>query len=300
MSEAQPLISIITAVYNGQAFVSETIASVLDQTYRNWEYWIVDDGSTDGTTDLVLHAVRSHPENIHYLEHPGHLNQGLCASRNLALSRARGKYIAIIDADDVWYPQKLAEQTAIAARFPHAGLIYGRSQYWHSWNSASPTADHVPELVPGNRLYEPPQLLALNHPLGSFGSPCPSDLLIDRELFVSLGGFEKSFDRVHSQSEDLAFLAKLYLAAPSYVSTQCWDRYRIHRNSMWATGERTGAAEVGRRVYFDWAREYLLSHQVTSPEIWRLWRRQSRRYRHPVLYRIGKAAGCLTRAFTNR
>lgn len=295
----QPLVSVITAVYNGEAFLKEAIASVVMQDYANWEYWIVDDGSVDVTTEIALEAARKHPDCIHYLEHAGHRNRGLCASRNLALSKTRGKYIAILDGDDVWHPTKLSEQVAIAKQFPAAGLIYGRSEYWHSWNGdpGATTRDHVPELVAGERLYEPPELLKLNYPLGPFGTPCPSDLLINREVFSGLGRFEESFDRVQSHYEDIAFLAKLYLACPVYVSNRCWDRYRIHADSMWATGERTKIAEVGRRTYFEWVREYFLSHNVTDKEIWRLWDRQTLRYRHPVLYGFERAKGRLRRMF---
>lgn len=299
MPEEQPLVSIIMAVYNGEAFLSDTIASVLAQDYRNWEYWIVDDGSTDRTTSLLLEAVRAHPDRIHYLEHPAHQNRGLCTSRNLALSRSRGKYLAILDADDVWLPAKLSEQIAIANQYPQAGLIYGRSEYWHSWSSDSRSGevDHIPELAPGDRLYQRAELLALNYPFGPWGSPCPSDVLVNRELFVSLGGFEESFDQIQSQYEDIAFLAKLYLAAPVYVSNQCWDRYRIHANSMWATGKRTGTAELGRRAYFCWARDYFQSLNITSPEVWRLWRRQTLRYRHPTLYHLQRAFNRVNRQF---
>lgn len=297
----QPLVSIITAVYNGEAFLKETIEGVLSQQYSNWEYWIVDDGSTDGTTGIVLNAAAEYPDRIHFLEHPGHQNRGLCASRNLALSNSSGKFLAVLDADDVWAPEKLSEQISIAQRFPHAGLIYGRSEYWYSWsgNSQDHEKDHVPELVPGDRLYAPPQLLELNYPLGRFGTPCPSDLLIERELFVSLGGFEESFDRFQSQYEDIAFLAKLYLAAPVYVSSRCWDRYRIRADSMWASGQRTGTTELGRRAYFEWAREYFLSNNVTSREVWRLWRRQTLRYRYPLLYSLQRVGSRLRRIFVS-
>lgn len=293
----QPLVSILTAVYNGEAFLSEAIAAVLTQDARSWELWIVNDGSTDATSNIARGAAGVHPDRVHYLEHPNNRNRGLCASRNLALSHARGKYIAILDADDVWHPTKLTEQIAIAQQFPTAGLVYGRSEYWHSWSGDPQEAakDHVPALAPGDRLYQPPDLLVLTYPLGPFGAPCPSDLLIDRELLCSLGGFEESFDRVQSHYEDIAFLTKLYLAAPVYVSNRCWDRYRIHSNSIWAAGERTGATARGRRAYFEWAQDYLRSHQVSNEEIWRLWRCGTFRYRHPVLHLFARAGRRLRR-----
>ena len=166
-----PLVSILTSVLNGEAFLEESIAAVLAQDERSWEHWIVNDGSTDRTSNIALEAAAAHPDSIHYLEHPDSSNHGLCASRNLALSHARGKYIAILDADDVWHPTKLREQIVLARQFPHAGLIYGRSEYWHSWSRDPRDAgkDCVPVLAPGDRLYQPPDLLALTYPLGQFG-----------------------------------------------------------------------------------------------------------------------------------
>jgi glycosyltransferase involved in cell wall biosynthesis len=298
----QPLISIITAVYNGESFFAETVSAVLGQNYLNWEYWIVNDGSTDSSAAIAREAVRANPDRIHYIEHHGGINRGLCASRNLALAHARGEYIAILDADDVWHSTKLSEQIAIAGLFPQAGMIYGRSEYWHSWNDNPQDTgkDHIPSLVPGDRLYEPPDLLTLTYPLGSFGAPCPSDLLVQKELLSSLGGFEESFDRVQSHFEDIALLTKLYLAAPVYVSNCCWDRYRIHSDSIWATGQRTGAADLGRRAFFEWAEYYFRFHQVTAEEIWRLWRRQTIRYRNPFVYFFIRAGRWLRRSFASR
>ncbi|WP_348260953.1 glycosyltransferase family 2 protein [Telmatobacter sp. DSM 110680] len=295
----QPLVSILTSVYNCEAFLSETIAAVLAQNYSNWEYWLVNDGSTDATANIAREAAAAHADQIHYIEHPGRKNCGLPASRNLALANARGKYVAILDGDDVWFPTKLSEQVALARAFPQAGLIYGRSEYWHSW-TGEPTdeaKDQVPKLAPGDRLYEPPELLALNYPHGPFGTPCPSDLLIDRELLCSLGGFEEAFNRL-AEYEDIAFLTKLYLAAPVYVSNRCWDRYRIHPNSIWATGQRKGTIALSRRAYFEWAENYLLSHNVSSEGIWRLWRHQTLRYRHPILYFFARVGRRLRRTLT--
>ena len=294
----QPLVSVITAVYNGERFLAETIASVLAQDYPNWEYWIVNDGSNDRTADILREASAANPDRIRVLEHEGGINRGLCASRNLALVRAGGEYVAIVDADDVWQPSKLSEQVSIARKLPEAGLIYGRSEYWHSWSGEGQYVpkDHTPALAPGDRLYRPPDLLKLTYPLGPYGAPCPSDLLIRKGLLVSLGGFEESFDRVQSHYEDIALLTKLYLAVPVYVSNCCWDRYRIHSDSIWATGERTGAAACGRRAYFDWAESYFRSHQITADEIWRLWNYQTMQYRNPLLHFLIRAGRWLRRS----
>jgi len=290
----QPLISVITGVYNCEAFLAETIAGVLAQSYPHWEYWLVNDGSTDGSTAIARQAAAAHPDRIHYLEHPGFENLGACSSRNLALSHAHGKYVAILDADDVWLPHKLAEQVALARQFPQAGLIYGNSEYWLDWSGDAKDVgkNYIPPLAPGDRLYQPPELMRLPH---GFGVPCPSDMLLQRELFSRLGGFDESFDRHRSLFDDHALLAKIYLAAPVYISSRCWDRYRIHPASICGVAERTGAIPAARRNYLEWLRNYLVEQNIADEIIWREWRQASLFYRHPVLHFLKRGTRRLKR-----
>ena len=73
------------------------------------------------------------PSRIRYFEHAGHANRGMSAARNLGLDHARGRYIAFLDADDVWLPEKLREQVSALNDNPRAGMVYGRTLIWHSW-----------------------------------------------------------------------------------------------------------------------------------------------------------------------
>ena len=99
------LVSIIMPSYNTARFISETIESVLAQTYTNWELIIVDDCSTDNTDEVV--AAFS-DERIRYLKNEK--NSGAAVSRNYALREARGRWIAFLDSDDLWHPEKLEKQ----------------------------------------------------------------------------------------------------------------------------------------------------------------------------------------------
>lgn len=101
------LVSIITPSYKTAKFIRETIESVLNQTYKNWEMLIVDDCSNDGTKEIVESY---QDERIKYCENPK--NQGAALSRNRALQMAKGKWIAFLDSDDLWEPQKLEKQVA--------------------------------------------------------------------------------------------------------------------------------------------------------------------------------------------
>ena len=99
------LVSIIMPSYNTARFISKTIESVLEQTYKNWELLIVDDCSTDNTDEIVS---KYDDERIIYLKNKK--NSGAAVSRNKALKNAKGKWIAFLDSDDLWYPTKLEEQ----------------------------------------------------------------------------------------------------------------------------------------------------------------------------------------------
>ena len=107
-----PRVSSIVIFLNAKAFIREAVDSVLAQSYSDWDLWLVDDGSTDGSTEIAREYERVHRGKGRYVEHPGHENKGMSASRNLGLSHAAGEYVAFLDADDVWLPQKLEEQVA--------------------------------------------------------------------------------------------------------------------------------------------------------------------------------------------
>ena len=100
------LVSIIMPSYNTASFIEETIKSVLDQTYTNWELIIVDDCSVDNTDEIVSCYLKD--ERIHYLKND--MNSGAAISRNKALKEAKGRYIAFLDSDDLWKPEKLEKQ----------------------------------------------------------------------------------------------------------------------------------------------------------------------------------------------
>ena len=100
------LVSIIMPSYNTAKFISETIMSVLAQTYPNWELIIVDDCSTDDT-DAVIRPYLA-DDRIRYIKNEK--NSGAAVSRNRALREAKGKWIAFLDSDDLWLPEKLEKQ----------------------------------------------------------------------------------------------------------------------------------------------------------------------------------------------
>lgn len=100
------LVSIITPSFNSEKFISDTIQSVQNQTYQNWEMIIVDDGSTDNTVSIIEEFLHDNRIQLHQLDQ----NSGTGIARNTAISLAKGRYIAFLDSDDLWKPEKLQKQ----------------------------------------------------------------------------------------------------------------------------------------------------------------------------------------------
>ena len=112
-----PFFSVITPLYNKEDYIEATIKSVLNQTFDDFEMVIVDDGSTDNSLK-ILSQIKSSKINILVQE-----NQGPSVARNKAIANAKGKYIAPLDADDIWREDHLAELKSLIDSFPNAGVF---------------------------------------------------------------------------------------------------------------------------------------------------------------------------------
>jgi glycosyltransferase involved in cell wall biosynthesis len=112
-----PLVSVIIPTHNCADYIADAIESVLAQTYGEYEIIVVDDGSTDGTKS----ALAPYMGKIHHLHQD---NRGVSAARNAGIARARGEYIAFLDADDIWFPMKLDLQVRALKAHPEAGLAF--------------------------------------------------------------------------------------------------------------------------------------------------------------------------------
>ena len=120
------MVSILIPCFNYGWLISETLDSVVNQLYQDWECLIIDDGSMDDSREVVEHYVRRDARfQYHY-----QTNQGMSAARNGGLALARGKYIQFLDADDLLVPQKLAVQVAYLEAHPAADLVYGDMRYF--------------------------------------------------------------------------------------------------------------------------------------------------------------------------
>jgi glycosyltransferase involved in cell wall biosynthesis len=139
------LVSVIIPAYNAEAFIEQTLKSVLVQTYQNFEIIVADDGSHDRTAEIVR-AIAQHDSRIYLVQQA---NGGIAAARNLAIHHARGMYIAPLDADDIWYPEKLEKQVqCMESAEPSVGLVY-------AWSNYIDQAGNVLDQYPVDRLGNP-------------------------------------------------------------------------------------------------------------------------------------------------
>lgn len=113
----QPLVSIITPVYNAERFIEDTIKSVQAQTYENWELVLVDDASTDKSIEIIK-ALQKRDKRIRLVENK--FNQGVANTRNNGLNEAKGSFIAYLDADDTWRKDKLKKQLEFMQKNNHS------------------------------------------------------------------------------------------------------------------------------------------------------------------------------------
>lgn len=118
-----PLVSVITPVRNGRSYIDEAIASVLSQTFQDFEVLVINDGSTDGDYD----SLTSTDPRIRVLHLPG---CGVSTARNLGMGAARGELIAFLDADDVWFPGKLQAQVSYMQAHLDVGAVFGEFLKW--------------------------------------------------------------------------------------------------------------------------------------------------------------------------
>ena len=253
--QRSPRVSVICIFFQAERYFREAIDSVLAQDGVDFELILVDDGSTDSSTRMAKEYRALQPGRIHYLEHPGHTNHGMSATRNLGLREARGEFVAFVDADDRWAPGKLREQLDILDRFPEVDAVAGATRYWSSWSGGKDTV--VPTGHVQDRPIGPPGALLKIYPLGSAEPPAPSDLLLRRSAVEAIGGFEESFIGPLQMYEDQAFLMKFYLEGTIYLASKVWLDYRVHDQSCTAIVARNGLAREVRRHCLEWFEGYL-------------------------------------------
>lgn len=175
------LVSIIIPTYNRAIYIGQALESLVCQTYSTWECWVVDDGSTDATQNIVLDYARK-DARINYIKRPDNYPKGSNGSRNFGLSLCRGEFIAFCDDDDYWLPDKLEKQIPIFDKHPEVGLVTGNIEFV---NSDGVRTGRVIKQT-GNHGYVFKELLLKNRL--SMITP-----ILSKEVFAKVGLFNTDF-----------------------------------------------------------------------------------------------------------
>lgn len=204
------LVSVIIPVYNSEKYIAKTINSVLNQTYKNIEIVLVDDCSTDNSAQIIDKYLESHKNIIHHLLEK---NSGAAVARNKAIELAKGRYIAFLDSDDLWYPRKLQKQLDLMKK-QNAAICY----------TAIEMVDEDGQLIKGKRnVLEKVdyKFLLKNTMLAT------STVVIDRKL---MGNFEMPLLR--SGQDYATWLLLMRNGTKAYGINEALVKYRKGKNSL--------------------------------------------------------------------
>jgi glycosyltransferase involved in cell wall biosynthesis len=284
LASLQPEVSVITAFYNEERFLTEAIESVIRQEYTNWELILIDDGSSDKSTEIAKFYANAYVGKIFYVEHEGHANRSTAASRNLGISKARGQLVAFLDADDVWRPAKLSSQVWLMQAHPKVAMLLEASEYWNSWDSKEKQDIVVQVGTIRDKVFQPPLLAETLYPLVQVSAPCPSAIMVRREALIKLGGFESAFTGKYQLYEDQAFLMKFYLNEHIYISSMCNNKYRQRTGSCVQWVRKEGSYHVVRKYFLKWMQQYMQQHNIRYKGVQRLYKRCMDQYNRPVVY----------------
>jgi len=238
---SDPAVSVIVPAYNALRYISQTIESVLEQTFTDFELLIIDDGSTDNTLEIA----KDYELSDRRIQVLSQTNQGVSATRNHGVRIAKGKYIAFLDADDIWLPEKLAAHIAHFATNPSLAVSFSRVEFmsFDGKPTGQTSTSRLINLQPEDFLYE--------NPTTTMSNP-----FVRSEIFSQVGGFAEDM----SYSEDLEWLFRV-VCHQSPDGTN-WQIEGIDRVLIYYRASPSGLSaslyrmESGWELLIDKARKY--------------------------------------------
>jgi glycosyltransferase involved in cell wall biosynthesis len=215
MTNISPLVTVIIPAYNAARFLPATINSVQQQTYANWELLIINDGSTDDTVEVV----KKYQEKNPCIQLINQCNQGVSQARNLGIEKSQGQFIAFLDADDQWHPDKIQQHIKHFQFHPRLGVSFSQVEILNQ--AGEPTGQ-----VSSSRLHH----LKPEHLLSENPTTTTSNWVVRREVFAQVGGFAPDM----SYSEDLEWLLRVMCTGVWEIEgiNQVLTRYRTSSGGL--------------------------------------------------------------------
>lgn len=228
-----PPVSVIVPAYNAEAHLAEALESVLAQSYRPMDVIVVDDGSTDRTAEIVKRF-----SEVRYVSQQ---NSGPSAARNRGIALAQADYVAFLDADDVWEPEKLSEQMSVVQEHGNAGLVFADMRHFEECQETQPSMFSKYGL---NREFfgDRPLVKDAVAKLVRANFIPTSSVLANKQVVLKAGGFDAQLRK----AEDWDLWLRMALLAPVGYSPKVLVKKRVHAINVShdAEGMNVAAVEV--------------------------------------------------------
>lgn len=224
MENNNPKISVIMSVYNGEKYLREAIESILNQTFTDFEFLIVNDGSTDKTSE-ILKEYSQRDNKIKIINNSE--NIGLTRSLNKAIKLSKGKYIARIDANDISLPKRLEAQFNFMEKNPHVGLVSSYTQFIDEEDNPLDRINRPAIEMNPRRLFFDSQI-------------CHSSIMIRKKILDRIGNYDEKF--LYSQDSDLTF--RIFRIAKIAVVPEVLILWREQKSSI-STKKRLAQIKYG-------------------------------------------------------
>lgn len=248
-----PRLSIVIASYNHAPFVQDSLRSVLQQDFQDFEILVTDDGSSDGTPDQVC-AVQDPRIALQVLPE----NRGACIAMNEAIRRARGEFIVVLNSDDVFLPGKLSRQLAFLEAHPHIGAVFGYPVFIDERGQRFDDATHKDHEV--FHVHNRSRHEWLRHFFDRGNALCHPTAMIRRSVYEAVG----LYDARLAQVPDLDMWMRVCLRFDIHVLPEPLTGFRIRDNLQNASAARPEVV-----IRDAWERAHILRHYLglSRPEL---------------------------------
>lgn len=254
MPALPPKVSVIIPLYNAEPYIAACLESVIAQTHNDFEIILTDDGGTDASVTIVAEYQKLYPEKIFVYAHTHHANRGITASRNLAIRHARGEYLAFLDNDDLWLPEKLAKQVQIMDHHPDVALVYAKAGFIDEQNRPISLggANTFGDGQPGQPALIFARLLLKN--------PIPALTVLARRHTLEKAG---AFDETMLYNEDRLVWSKMLYEHAAYFIPEVLALYRVHETNFSRALAKQKAHAEAEFQYFHRLIDFLHQHNHT-------------------------------------